>query len=514
MHYNVKDFFANTYEKFEKDNDQPGSNDTLLGDAKDPHRNRRGRLPGTRHPYKNGTKPSRVRLVRQDGHETVPLYVGRWFLRNDHPKDRANYVLLMLSLLKPWRRITDITDGFRTLEEAWDAFLECCSDDVNDVISNIQYFYRCSDQSAARQEKEQKLHKGGNEEDMADTHFDLQSGEQQEGTVSEWEVIEAQQTEAMAAELYAYTAMECVFDAGVFDRDWGTESEALMAGQCSMNDKVDFQQWHEQLIEYTGAGGELVENDTFNIGTVSSQQPGNSTVIQLEAEITDNRQTPAGGELRKILNEEQGRAHDIVVDHVVRTMTGRPPQQLFMLLLGPGGTGKTVVIKAINETIRNLRLEDWLVKTATTGVAASHFGGKTLHSWAGIKVAAKATEDLIANASAAVQKRRTANIGRSQYLIVDECSMATKELIGRTSTICSHVATVGDKPGGDTYFGGMNVVLCGDFHQFPPVGQANGALYLRNTPGANAYAILGRHLYSQFTTVVTLKKQVRVRDTR
>ncbi|KAJ3870331.1 hypothetical protein F5051DRAFT_294350, partial [Lentinula edodes] len=100
------------------------------------------------------------------------------------------------------------------------------------------------------------------------------------------------------------------------------------------------------------------------------------------------------------------------------------------------------------------------------------------------------------------------------YLILDECSMATKELLGRTSTICAHVAATEDKPSRDQYFGGMNVILCGDFHQYPPVGNGRGALYEPNTSGANSYSIMGRHIYTEFHNVVTLRKQIRVKDDR
>ncbi|KAJ3910820.1 hypothetical protein F5877DRAFT_55886, partial [Lentinula edodes] len=130
-----------------------------------------------------------------------------------------------------------------------------------------------------------------------------------------------------------------------------------------------------------------------------------------------------GRGLHDILNGEQAQAHNIVVDHMQRTIAGHSPSQLLLLLLGPGGTGKTVIINAISDTFCKLGVDLLLAKTATTGVAASHFGGKTLHTWAGIKVGAKAGEDLITNASIAIQRRRTANIGPARYLILDECSM-------------------------------------------------------------------------------------------
>ncbi|KAJ3910821.1 hypothetical protein F5877DRAFT_19862, partial [Lentinula edodes] len=84
----------------------------------------------------------------------VPLYVGQWFPRNDRPEDRALYILLMLAILKPWRALSDIMQGFHTIDDAWTDFTESCSDSIYNFIANVQYFYRCSDQSAARCEKE------------------------------------------------------------------------------------------------------------------------------------------------------------------------------------------------------------------------------------------------------------------------------------------------------------------------------------------------------------------------
>jgi hypothetical protein len=59
-------------------------------------------------------------------------------------------------------------------------------------------------------------------------------------------------------------------------------------------------------------------------------------------------------------------------------------------------------------------------------------------------------------------------------------------------------------------FGGLSVILCGDFGQFPPVGQNRKALYSKQA--SNARTEIGRHLYSQFITVIKLDQQMRVID--
>ena len=57
-----------------------------------------------------------------------------------------------------------------------------------------------------------------------------------------------------------------------------------------------------------------------------------------------------------------------------------------MLMLGHGGTGKSMLIEAITETFEVLDSEEKLAKCGTSGMAAVIIGGQILHSWAGIPV--------------------------------------------------------------------------------------------------------------------------------
>ncbi|KAF8424994.1 hypothetical protein L210DRAFT_796205, partial [Boletus edulis BED1] len=63
-------------------------------------------------------------------------------------------------------------------------------------------------------------------------------------------------------------------------------------------------------------------------------------------------------------------------------------------------------------------------------------------------------------------------------------------------------------------FGGVNVILVGDFHQFPPVvSKKSSPLYYPNNPSLDtAEEMMGRSIYEKFTVVVRLKQQVRVTD--
>ncbi|KAJ3884107.1 hypothetical protein GG344DRAFT_12160, partial [Lentinula edodes] len=87
-----------------------------------------------------------------------------------------------------------------------------------------------------------------------------------------------------------------------------------------------------------------------------------------------------------MLNEDQALVHDIVIDHINATISGKTPEQLLMIIHGPGGTGKTVAVNAITKSFRALGMERALAKTATSGVAATLLNGHTVHSWASLPI--------------------------------------------------------------------------------------------------------------------------------
>ncbi|KAH7872337.1 uncharacterized protein C8R40DRAFT_1019625, partial [Lentinula edodes] len=97
-----------------------------------------------------------------------------------------------------------------------------------------------------------------------------------------------------------------------------------------------------------------------------------------------------------------------------------------------------------------------------------------------------------------------------EYLIINKVSMATKDLLANLSDIVTHIRSKLNKPGEGLYFGGINVILCGDFHQFPPVANGEAALYHPKCTGKHAQK--GQEIYSCFDKVVTLRQQMRVQD--
>lgn len=130
-----------------------------------------------------------------------------------------------------------------------------------------------------------------------------------------------------------------------------------------------------------------------------------------------------------------------------------------VLLTGPAGAGKTYVL---NQFIRAAKKEGKHVSvTATTGLAATHVGGNTIHAWSGIGVHDELPEDF----EDYLLKSRRDIIETTDVLVIDEISMLHDYRLDMVDTVARAVRD-DDRP-----FGGIQVVMCGDFFQLPPVNR-------------------------------------------
>ena len=131
------------------------------------------------------------------------------------------------------------------------------------------------------------------------------------------------------------------------------------------------------------------------------------------------------------------------------------------LLTGAAGTGKTHLL---NTFIAQARKRGKKVSvTATTGLAATHLGGNTIHSWSGIGV----SDHLPNNFFERLSKTRRDVISKTDVLIIDEISMLHDF---RLDMIDKVLRTVREN---DQPFGGIQLVMSGDFFQLPPVNRSN-----------------------------------------
>lgn len=130
-----------------------------------------------------------------------------------------------------------------------------------------------------------------------------------------------------------------------------------------------------------------------------------------------------------------------------------------LFLTGPAGTGKSF---CVNLLIKFLDLNGvFYGKTATTGVAALNISGVTLHSWSGMGLAEEHGMELLDRVNE--NPKAVQRIKNSKVLIVDEISMAKADLVEKLDIVCQFIRNK-DKP-----FGGIQVIMVGDFMQLPPV---------------------------------------------
>ncbi len=133
-----------------------------------------------------------------------------------------------------------------------------------------------------------------------------------------------------------------------------------------------------------------------------------------------------------------------------------------VLLTGPAGSGKTFVL---NQFVRLAKAEGKHVSvTATTGLAATHLGGTTIHSWAGIGV----HDSLPGGFADHVAKGRREIIEKTDVLIIDEISMLHDFRLDMVDEACRLVRKKPDVP-----FGGIQIIMSGDFFQLPPVNRGD-----------------------------------------
>lgn len=132
-----------------------------------------------------------------------------------------------------------------------------------------------------------------------------------------------------------------------------------------------------------------------------------------------------------------------------------------IFVTGAAGSGKTYLINSYIDFLRKHDVDVGI--TASTGIAATHMGGVTIHSWSGIGISSDLTEsDIEGMSEKAYLKKRFEKV---KVLIIDEISMLHHFRLDLVDQVLRSMKGVSDP------FGGIQVVLCGDFFQLPPVSR-------------------------------------------
>ena len=135
-----------------------------------------------------------------------------------------------------------------------------------------------------------------------------------------------------------------------------------------------------------------------------------------------------------------------------------------VFITGPGGTGKSYLIKTIKTDLEQREIKHAVCGLTGCAAVLLNCCAKTIHSWSGIGLCAGEMHDIV---DKAVKNRRAnANWKTTQVLIIDEVSMMSVKIFDILNKIGQTIRRNHFKP-----FGGMQIIFIGDFYQLPPVGK-------------------------------------------
>ncbi|KKY17147.1 putative mitochondrial dna helicase [Diplodia seriata] len=172
--------------------------------------------------------------------------------------------------------------------------------------------------------------------------------------------------------------------------------------------------------------------------------------------IADSMRSKKGKLSRVFLSEEQTHVLNLVVNE------GKS-----VFFTGSAGTGKSVLLREIIAALKKkyIRESERVAITASTGLAACNIGGVTLHSFSGIGLGNAPAEELVKKIKR--NQKHKHRWMRVKVLIIDEVSMIDGDLFDKLEVIARSLRNNG-RP-----FGGIQLIITGDFFQLPPVPEKN-----------------------------------------
>ncbi len=173
-----------------------------------------------------------------------------------------------------------------------------------------------------------------------------------------------------------------------------------------------------------------------------------------------------------------------------------------VFLTGPAGSGKTHVINAYVKYLKSHAVD--VAVTASTGIAATHIGGQTIHSWSGLGIKDTLTDyDIETLMERQYLYKR---FEKTKVLIIDEVSMLHHFRLDLIEWICRQMKR------NEAPFGGMQIILCGDFFQLPPVSKRRFDGYEIIEPVESEFAFKAESFLNSKFTICYLSEQHRQKD--
>lgn len=188
-----------------------------------------------------------------------------------------------------------------------------------------------------------------------------------------------------------------------------------------------------------------------------------------------------------------------------------------VFITGPGGTGKSYLLKCIINNFNKNNIK--YVVTAPTGIASINVNGQTLTSLFGISPKNDTINSIFNDKGIfkenIIKPHVKEIIKTLDILIIDEISMITKDLFNIIDIFCRYIRKIKYKP-----FGGLRIILFGDFLQLGPVPPLrtnidnvnNKIKFYRNKNNNYDYIFITKLWYILNLYIIQLKTNMRQED--
>ncbi|KAI8512099.1 hypothetical protein Bbelb_111990 [Branchiostoma belcheri] len=288
----------------------------------------------------------------------------------------------------------------------------------------------------------------------------------------------------------------------------------------SVAPNVQFEQ-AEQEAEGITVESEMSEEDQRNnVDLVPHPTSNNSSELHARFTAELNKECMSSAQYRGMMRSLNHQQMEVIKFHrkwckdtILALKQHQPIPQYTVFLSGPGGVGKSHVIKLVqHETVRLLKPlygayfdpNDLLVLlTAFTGTAAFGINGMTLHSAFSLSCGRNRGKDYQPLSSDKLNTLRS-RLGKLKLLIVDEVSMVGADLLYH---IHRRLQDISGNPDPDTRFGGVSILAVGDLFQLQPVGQ-NHVFALPS----DSYAKLHGSLWEENFRLMELTESMRQKE--
>ncbi|RXW13813.1 hypothetical protein EST38_g12040 [Candolleomyces aberdarensis] len=449
----------------------------------------------------------------------IPNLTGGYLPRHDG-EDKEAYSCSMLALFAPWRTGLELRLDHQTWTAAFDAFPFGIRH--RQIVDNLKIRYECYD---ARDDFHAQLRlrlaaqqaPDGDEPDNVDTdeegdiypsdalNFD-EADMLNEESVGVW--MKRRQEQMKDAEDALYTA-GWVIDGCASDVQSGLTpafSPDCLLPASKWKELLNFERKKALALRSSLPSSNTLEDDMdidFSHHNDARVIPGSYLLSDFKLNDINVKTHMVKTVTRFKLNKEQERAFRIVANHSVSI----DPNPLQMYIGGMGGTGKSTVIDALKSWFHERGESYRMIVLAPTGAAASIIGGSTYHSYLGVKTGERRAAGSGDDRSLDDARKRMLGVA---YIFLDEISMVSCQDFYLIDLRLKDITKVHDLP-----FGGLSVIVAGDFAQLPPAkGQTlySGEVAKIQSPRQvqkDQENTIGLLLWHQFTTVVILRKNMR-----